>query len=356
MIIVNFKVVMTLVSGPDDMYGYLRFIGAIERPPNPFWLVAFTKALEGRAAATFVTLAGAGIGIMAARAIRTGRLASIRIRLLKRSLFLLAAGLAYITLWPGDILHYYGVYLALAVLFLAVSNRTLWFSAVLSVAAFLTMLVTLDYEKSWNWYTLDYADFWTPAGFARNTLFNGFHPVLPWIAFLFVGIWLGRRLADGQLNLKKVFWVGLVTAIVAETISRLIIRATKASAPSIDPEIAEALFGTASMPPSLFYMLGGGGTALGVICLSLGVAKRWPAAWWVKTPAATGRLALTFYVAHVVVGIGFLGAIGQLEGRTLTFSVACSAAFCGLSVLFALLWTRRFSRGPLEWLMRKLTG
>lgn len=356
MVIVNFKVVMTLSSGPDDMYGYLRFIGMIQAAPDPVWLVKFTKLFEGRASATFVTLAGAGIGLMAARASRAGQLAAVRIKLLKRSLFLLVAGLAYIAIWPGDILHCYGVYIALAALFVTASGRTLWIAAALSVTLFLSMLVTLDYEKSWNWLTLDYADFWTFLGFTRNTLFNGFHPLFPWIGFLFMGMWLGRRLATGGVNLKKLFWTGLITALAAETISRVIIRAVKTGDRSIDVETARALFSTASMPPSVFYMFAGGGTALAVICFSLGAAGRWPAAWWIKPLAVTGRLALTLYVAHVVIGMGLLDAMGYLEGRSLTFSVACALSFCVLSVLFATLWTRRFERGPLEWLMRKLTN
>lgn len=63
MVIVNFKVVMTCVSGPDDMYGYLRFIGSLTLKSDPAWLIAFTGSLEGRAAATFVTLAGGGTAL-----------------------------------------------------------------------------------------------------------------------------------------------------------------------------------------------------------------------------------------------------------------------------------------------------
>jgi len=379
MVIVNFKVVMTLASGPDDMYGYLRFIGMeMFRPaPDPVWLVTFTKLFEGRASATFVTLAGVGIGLMAARVAgagqsvprngqsvprngqsvpRNGQGVPVRAKLLKRALFLLAAGLTYIAIWPGDILHYYGVYIALATLFLGASGRTLWTAALLAVFLFFAMLVTLDYEKSWNWLTLDYADFWTFSGFCRNTLFNGFHPLFPWIAFLFVGMWLAQRLATGGLNLKKLFWFALAAALASGIVSRRIMGALKWDAETVDPETARALFGTASMPPNLFYMVAAGGTALAAISLSLGIAARWPETWWVKLLAATGRLALTLYVAHVVVGMGLLAAIGRLEGQSLAFSVTCALSFCALAVLFAALWTRSFKRGPLEWLMRRLTG
>ncbi len=33
-----------------------------------------------------------------------------------------------------------------------------------------------------------------------HSLYNGWHPVLPWAAFLLFGMWLGRRLLPRQLH------------------------------------------------------------------------------------------------------------------------------------------------------------
>ena len=49
----------------------------------------------------------------------------------------------------------------------------------------------LDFDRGWNWATLSYRDFWTIEGFLRHSLFNGWHPVFPWAAFLLWGMWLG---------------------------------------------------------------------------------------------------------------------------------------------------------------------
>ena len=43
------------------------------------------------------------------------------------------------------------------------------------------------------WYQdISYEGIATPAGFARNLFFNGWHPVLPWLSFLLFGMVLGR--------------------------------------------------------------------------------------------------------------------------------------------------------------------
>jgi uncharacterized membrane protein YeiB len=70
---------------------------------------------------------------------------------------------------------------------------------------------------------------------------------------------------------------------------------------------------------------------------------------------ATGQLALTLYVAHVVVGMGVLDVVGRLENQTLPFVLLSAAIFCALAMLFATLWRTKFMHGPLEAVMRALT-
>lgn len=55
-------------------------------------------------------------------------------------------------------------------------------------------------------------------------------------------------------------------------------------------------------------------------------------------------------------GLGVLDALGRLEGQTLPFAVAAAAAFFALAAAGAALWTKRFERGPLEWVMRKFAA
>jgi uncharacterized membrane protein YeiB len=73
------------------------------------------------------------------------------------------------------------------------------------------------------------------------------------------------------------------------------------------------------------------------------------------TPPA-GRQTLTLYVAHIVLGMGTLEALGMLGGQSLAQSVTASVAFCALATLYAWVWARWFKRGPIEALMRKTAG
>ena len=83
------------------------------------WLAGFFHLLEGKASATFVTLAG--VGLMLA----TQRLAwwQASVQTWRRAVFLAVLGLLNLTVFPADILHYYAVYFALAVLWVLADRR-----------------------------------------------------------------------------------------------------------------------------------------------------------------------------------------------------------------------------------------
>jgi uncharacterized membrane protein YeiB len=224
------------------------------------------------------------------------------------------------------------------------------------VAGFVALVVMLDYEAGWNWATLDYSGFWTLAGLGRHMVFNGFHPVVPWLAFLLVGMALGRvDLTDETIRRRLLRW-SLAGIAIGEGVSwglRSLV-ATVAMPASSRADLL-AVVGTAPMPPMPLYMAAGAATAVAVILVSVDVAERWREAVWVRSLVATGQLALTLYVAHVLIGMGVLETLGLLNDQTLGFSLLASAVFCGLGVAFSTLWRRRFQRGPLEWVMRRVT-
>jgi hypothetical protein len=73
-------------------------------PSQPTWAVAIMAFLDGRAAATFVVLAGVGLTLRSRRAAAVAdadALAEVRRVLVRRGVFLLAAGLANLIVWPG---------------------------------------------------------------------------------------------------------------------------------------------------------------------------------------------------------------------------------------------------------------
>ena len=224
------------------------------------------------------------------------------------------------------------------------------------VVAFALMLAVFDYEAGWDFETLTYEGFWTPSGQVRHLFFNGFHPVLPWLAFLVLGLWLGRRDLLDPVVRRRVLLGGAVVALTAEAVSATLVARFARRASGEQTELMEALLGSAPLPPVPFYMLAAGGTAVAVIALAAGFSQRFSRLPGHRALAAAGRLSLTIYVAHVLLGMGALEAAGRLEDQPLWFAVAASVAFYALAVAFAACWTRRFDRGPLEWVMRKLAG
>ena len=80
-------------------------------PPEK-WSDFLLNLLDGRAAATFVILAGMGVTLMARKAkdaTRTPGQKTLAAILRRRGLLLLAVGFLNLTIWEGDILRVYGV-------------------------------------------------------------------------------------------------------------------------------------------------------------------------------------------------------------------------------------------------------
>jgi uncharacterized membrane protein YeiB len=223
------------------------------------------------------------------------------------------------------------------------------------VLAFLVLFFALKYDQGWDWKTLEYDDFWTPIGMVRHLFYNGFHPVIPWLAFLLVGNVLGRQDMSDPTIRRRVFVLGAGVAVIAEVVSWILIRTLLPGASPADQEAIIAIFGTAPMPPMPLYMLAGSSTACAIIAASIALGERYQNAAWLRPFVATGQLALTLYVAHVVLGMGLLDAIGRLENQTLPFALLTSVVFCAAGVVFAHLWRSQFKRGPLEAVMRSLT-
>jgi uncharacterized membrane protein YeiB len=309
--------------------------------PGPGWLQAIFQFLEGKASATFVVLAGLGL-VLATRALdaRTARLWTLR-----RALFLLVAGLANLWIFVADIIHYYAVYFALATLWLKAGRAALVAGMAGTAALSCWALLRHDYGQGWDWSTLGYAGLWEPAGFVRNLVFNGFHPVLPWFALCL----LGMLLATLPLQRPRTQWLllagGALLAVLGGMLSWL------GSGTALAP-----ILGTGPMPPGPAYVL----TGMGWACMAIGACLRWAAlrphgSWTGLLPA--GRMTLSLYLAHILIGMGLLEALGALDGSRSLAEVAVAAAlYLVLATVAARAWSRRAAQGPVEMLMRRMTA
>jgi uncharacterized membrane protein YeiB len=71
---------------------------------------------------------------------------------------------------------------------------------------------------------------------------------------------------------------------------------------------------------------------------------------------ATGQMALTWYFAHILLGLGAVVALGLVGTEPLPVAAGSGLLFFAGAVLVSWLWKKVFRHGPLEWLMRKVAG
>lgn len=179
--------------------------------------------------------------------------------------------------------------------------------------------------------------------------------MIPWAAFMLFGLWLGRQ----ALHDERLVWTLCWRSLALFALVHLASMGPKGlfSGETLDPEAREFFWGTAPMPPMPLYMANGMAIACCVITACIMLGRRFSQHFLLRALLQTGQLALTFYVAHVVLGMGLLevAAPGSLGTYPLEFSMGYALVFMLLCVGFAVVWLKYWRMGPLEWGMRKLT-
>ncbi|MDA1601218.1 heparan-alpha-glucosaminide N-acetyltransferase domain-containing protein [Bacillus cereus] len=326
---------------------------------GPPFLITFMSLFEGRASALFVILAGIGITLMTRSAVASNekiKISNSRKIIWKRSLFLFILGLLlYIMEWTGDILHYYGVYLFVAAFLITVRKKLLLFLSIIILLIAQYLQLTFNPFEGWEGPTpfINYVDFWTIQGFLRNLFFNGYHPIFPWFSFFLIGMIIGRLDLHNKKIRKGLLLLGITTTILTEILSKGL---TYFFIPYIGKEVATFLFNTGPILPNVLYILSATGSAIATLIICLYIAEKYEMNWFVTSIIQTGQLTLTHYVSHVFIGIGTLILLNRMEHQSLLFVLLFAIAFFSFSILISVLWRKKFSRGPIEWIMRKLAG
>ena len=321
---------------------------------------SFASLFEGKAAATFVVLAGVGIALMSNSAIQNKnniKIKSIRFSVLKKSIFLFVVGLLYVPLWIADILHFYGIYMLFIIFLLTKSKKVVLLTAVSITLLYPFLFFFLNYETGWDFNTFEYVDFWTLKGFFRNLFFNGFHPVIPWVTFMIVGLWYGKQNLYDPSFIKKSIWASLLVFIITLFFSYSL-QLIFADFNLFNTEDIRSLFGTNPMPPFPLYMISGSSIAIFIISTSIFISNKLSKNKLILALKKMGQLALTFYVTHVIFGMGIVELINpeKMGNYSIEFSISYAFLFSVLCLFIASIWLKYFRMGPLEWLMRKITS
>jgi uncharacterized membrane protein YeiB len=303
---------------------------------------------DGRAAAMFLTLAGVGVARVAERRSALER----RTFLWRRALALWTLGVVNFAIWPGDILRLYGVALLLApwIVQARPATRLAWVGALTLLFPVCAWL--LDWTRHWELDTLTYVGAWTPTGFVRNLLIDGFRPAVPWLAFFIAGTVVGARdLRAPALGLRLLV-VGVVATCGAVALSVALDAPLARLAPDLDAATRAAVRGTSSLPPFPLFVV----SALGTTAIALGAVivllPQLPAP--VRSAlVATGRRSLTWYLLHIAVLVA--AAALRLGGRLPAgATLAVGPALFAVAVAWS--YRHRAVPGRIERLFRTVTA
>jgi uncharacterized membrane protein YeiB len=311
----------------------------LERAINPM-----TGPLTTRFAATFVLVAGVGISLFT-----WGRddLARRRIVLLRRGLLLYGAGAVLNWVWPGTILFFYGAYFMVAALICGwKTRRVIAVGAVSAVAA-----AAIESWRTWRELG-GYSTAWLspkpdgPRNLMLRTLVDYTHPLLPWLAFLCIGIVIGRYLGT------IVQWRSRVAVTAAAVLATVVVVRTVVR-PDGDSDAAVLVRAALSTDPydrGLLFTASAGATALLAFLLVTAFVYR-------DGPLArAGRMSLSMYMGHVFFFHFFVDWLKVVPRESATAALVLSAAYLAPALSAAAWWSRVHGAGPVERAYRTLGG
>jgi uncharacterized membrane protein YeiB len=319
----------------------------------------FLNLFVGNSTSIFIICAGMGVSLMTNRITDASpeEKKKFKLIILKRSWFLFVTGLLLYNWWPGDILHFYGGYMHIAAFLLFVPKRYFLIAAILAIAVFHVLLFVIPIGTGWDYATFKYVDFWTLKGFLRNTLYNGWNSIFPWIAYFFLGMWLGRINWQNSKIRKKIFLAGLIFFSLFEGLRLYALHE------DFNQNMLSYIYSD-YIPPYLPFMVITASYALMIITVCIWLGNKFSQSRLIEWLTITGSMTLSNYVFHLTIGMVILQTVtGEkytgflcLENpASPTYILFFSVAFFILTIILNILWSKKFKKGPLEILMRKVS-
>jgi uncharacterized protein len=307
--------------------------------------------LATRFAAVFVMVAGMGITLMTDRSRRSGdRVARSNDRwtLIRRGILLYAFGYALNWIWDGTILFFYGAFFLVGALLFTIRGR--WLALVgASAATSAALLQWWEFEREAHGHSTAWLFAPTghsPRGLIFDTFVNGTHPLLPWLAFLCLGIILGRMLPLRSEVRIILALSGLMLAVFAHVVHGAI-----ATTPLLAIELGDGPYSR-----SLDYTIGTIGSSVAAFCIIGSIAEATKNSRITKGLAAAGRTTLTIYVLHALVYNLLVHNLGWIRPTGLDTAWLLAAGFWVVAIIMAAAWQQRFGMGPLERWYRRFGG
>ncbi|GAA4284995.1 heparan-alpha-glucosaminide N-acetyltransferase domain-containing protein [Brevibacterium daeguense] len=331
----------------------------------------------GRSSALFAVLAGFSV-VLSTDRILTGsgerRWAAASLGLVVRGLLISVIGLllGVITSSIAVILVFYGLMFCLAPLFLRLPTLALGLLAPtwMIAAPVISMWLRRAFDLHPNYIVPTPGDLLSPGPLLTDLVLTGYYPVLPWLGYLFLGMFLARLPWRSAAAAAIAVLIGLGTAVLSKAVSSLLLTAGGRGAleavigpvaPFDRGSLEEALhtgsYGVtpndswwwlaiagphSATPFDLLHTSGVAVAVIGACTLAAMVLGRRSAA--LSPLSAPGSMPLTIYAGHIVF-LEFTALSPFSAGVDLITHIV-------FAIVFAIVWKLTVSpRGPLEGLV-----
>ncbi len=313
--------------------------------------------LATRFAATFVTVAGVGVTLLTNRSRLASDRAAIRAdrwRLVRRGLLLYTFGLVIEWIWNGTILFYYGAFFMVAALLFTLRIRWLALVGGFS-AAFAAWLKVWEFDRQMAGHDVSWLHprINSPRNLLLRTFVDYTHPLFPWLAFVCVGIVLGRYYHD----LSRLRW-RIAGGAAGLLVGTYLLNSLLAPSPidSRGEVRSNLILSTRPFDRGLLYTLGAIGSSVLAIMLISACADRFPTSTPGQLLGHAGQMTLSLYVAHVLVFNAAVTWWGWVQPTGLDTALVFSFVFWVLAIGIGAWWHRFLGVGPLERIYRNIGG
>ena len=286
---------------------------------------------DGRSAAAFALLAGVSAAFLSGGLTPSASLRRARARIVARAALIGLIGVALMALGTPVAVILPGY----ALMFVALTGTLRWPRRALVGTAVAVVLVGPPVVQAARLAGLP------ERSSVAELVVGEYYPALVWIAYLLVGLAVGRSDLSAPIVRRVLLGAGTACVLVGYGTSAAAMRLVQ------DPAL-RALLTAEPHADTATEVVGNTGVVLVALVACLAIAERAPR---LVTPvAATGALALTAYATHIVV----LAALGP--GVVVAPRTSVWLAFVVVTLVATTVWRLQWGRGPFERLLHGVSS
>jgi uncharacterized membrane protein YeiB len=309
-------------------------------------LVGLGTALGGMAAPLFFTVAGAGLVLSRQR--EPGPFQAKNIR---RGAVLLAMGLVFTLVeraiygpWGWGVLQCLGVSVIISTLAMKAGPAARAGAGIALMAAaplFRNAAGIPDVLFSESMMAIP-----SISAYLSSATLSGFFPLIPWTGLMLIGTVAGELSFPAPSRNPGVAGPsGNISWPMALLAAFLVFSGTAGAAGGMPMEF---------FPPSLPFCLLASGLCVAAIAVASVLPGRHSNDKRVRPLASAGRLSLTFFVAHHLIGYEAFSAAGMMRSFDTPVALAMVLFAWAIALAVAVVWSTKDYRYSLEWLLGRL--